>query len=48
VRSLTVNTQASNHRSQRLYLRYGFERNGYDLGVWQAHLSRAGQNSSES
>jgi ribosomal-protein-alanine N-acetyltransferase len=48
VRSLTVNTQASNHRSQRLYLRYGFERNGYDLGVWQAHLSRAEPDSGES
>lgn len=38
VRSITVNTQLSNHRSQRLYERYGFRRNGYDLAVWQAHL----------
>lgn len=38
VRSITVNTQLSNHRSQRLYERYGFQRNGYDLGVWRAAL----------
>lgn len=36
VYSMTVNTQASNHRSQRLYRAYGFRRNGYDLGVWSA------------
>lgn len=34
IRTLTVNTQASNIRSQRLYQRYGFVRNGYDLPVW--------------
>jgi ribosomal-protein-alanine N-acetyltransferase len=32
--SMTVNTQMSNHRSQRLYRHFGFQRNGYDLGVW--------------
>lgn len=32
--AMTVNTQASNHRSQRLYRAFGFRRNGYDLGVW--------------
>ncbi len=41
VRSITVNTQDSNVRSQRLYERYGFERNGFDLPVWQMPLSRA-------
>jgi [ribosomal protein S18]-alanine N-acetyltransferase len=35
VRSLTVNTQQSNIRSQRLYSRYGFLRNGFDLPIWQ-------------
>lgn len=35
VRSITVNTQLSNLKSQRLYERYGFQRNGYDLSVWQ-------------
>lgn len=37
--SITVNTQASNVRSQRLYERYGFQRNGYDLGVWTVQIS---------
>lgn len=32
--SMTVNTQISNHRSQHLYRHFGFQRNGYDLGVW--------------
>ena len=40
VRSMTVNTQASNVRSQRLYTGFGFERNGYDLPVWIAHLDQ--------
>lgn len=35
----TVNTQASNTRSQRLYARFGFERNGYDLPVWVQDVS---------
>lgn len=38
VRHITVNTQASNHRSQRLYTRYNFQRNGYDLPVWITNL----------
>ena len=38
VRGITVNTQASNIRSQQLYQRFGFERNGYDLPVWMAAL----------
>jgi ribosomal-protein-alanine N-acetyltransferase len=35
VRSMTVNTQQSNLRSQRLYTRYGFRRNGFDLPIWE-------------
>lgn len=35
VRSMTVNTQQSNVQSQRLYERYGFRRNGFDLPVWE-------------
>ena len=38
VRSITVNTQASNLHSQRLYRRYDFQRNHYDLQVWLARL----------
>jgi ribosomal protein S18 acetylase RimI-like enzyme len=38
VRAMTVNTQQSNHHSQRLYLRFGFQRNGYDLPVWRRRL----------
>jgi ribosomal protein S18 acetylase RimI-like enzyme len=38
VRSMTVNTQDSNIRSQKLYQRYGFERNGFDLPIWQMTL----------
>jgi len=34
VRSVSVNTQMSNVHSQKLYSRYGFSRNGYDLPVW--------------
>lgn len=36
---MTVNTQASNVRSQRLYQRFGFARNGYDLPVWMFQLT---------
>jgi GNAT superfamily N-acetyltransferase len=36
IRTITVNTQSNNYRSQRLYARYGFVRNGYDLPVWVA------------
>lgn len=39
VRSITVNTQASNIRSQRLYQRYGFRHNGFDLPIWSRELS---------
>ncbi len=38
VYAMTVNTQASNTASQRLYLRYGFRHNGYDLPVWLANI----------
>ncbi len=38
IRGITVNTQSSNIRSQHLYQRFGFERNGYDLPVWMANL----------
>ncbi len=38
IHAMTVNTQASNVRSQRLYARYGFVRNGYDLPVYIADL----------
>lgn len=36
---ITVNTQAGNLRSQRLYRRFGFLRNSYDLPVWSLRLS---------
>lgn len=39
VHSMTVNTQESNERSQRLYVGFGFERTGYDLPVWMVNLS---------
>jgi ribosomal-protein-alanine N-acetyltransferase len=38
IHTMTVNTQASNHRSQRLYHQFGFERNGNDLPVWSMRL----------
>lgn len=38
VHAMTVNTQASNERSQRLYLGFGFERTGYDLPVWMVNF----------
>ncbi len=34
VLAITVNTQDGNIRSQRLYERYHFQRNGYDLPMW--------------
>jgi ribosomal-protein-alanine N-acetyltransferase len=40
ITSVTVNTQASNLRSQRLYRGFGFSRNGYDLPVWSIQLPR--------
>ncbi len=36
--TMTVNTQESNVRSQQLYRRFGFQRNGYDLPVWTINL----------
>jgi ribosomal protein S18 acetylase RimI-like enzyme len=39
VRTVTVNTQESNVRSQRLYEQYGFRRNGYDLPVYTINLT---------
>jgi len=38
IKSVTVNTQNSNQSSQRLYNHYGFERNGFDLAVWQKDI----------
>lgn len=38
IKRMTVNTQRSNWRSQRLYQRYGFQRNGFDLSVWRLSL----------
>jgi ribosomal protein S18 acetylase RimI-like enzyme len=35
---MTVNTQHSNDRSQRLYLRAGFRHNGYNMPVWMAEV----------
>jgi ribosomal-protein-alanine N-acetyltransferase len=36
--SVTVNTQQSNHQSQRLYQRYGFEFTGLNMEVWAITL----------
>ena len=44
VDSITVNTQTSNRNSQRLYQRYGFRRNGFDLPIWLYDLRTAGAN----
>ena len=41
--SLTVNTQADNYRSLRLYRRFGFQRNGDDFTVWSQPLGQAGE-----
>ena len=38
VRLVTVNTQADNHRSLRLYRRLGFDLFGYDVPVWTLAL----------
>lgn len=38
VKGMTVNTQMSNMPSRRLYERYGFIRNGFDLPVWMCAL----------
>jgi ribosomal protein S18 acetylase RimI-like enzyme len=34
VYAMTVNTQSSNSRSLRLYQRFNFQPNGYDLPYW--------------
>lgn len=39
IRSVTVNTQQSNHSSQRLYRNYGFFRSGFDHEVWRKALA---------
>ncbi|NDJ61340.1 MAG: GNAT family N-acetyltransferase [Chloroflexi bacterium] len=39
VGAMTVNTQSTNKRSQRLYERFGFTLNGYDLPVWAAAIN---------
>lgn len=36
--SMTLNTQASNWRSQQLYARYGFRPNGHNLPYWTVTL----------
>jgi ribosomal-protein-alanine N-acetyltransferase len=36
--SMTLNTQASNVQSQRLYRHFGFRPNGYDLPYWSVAL----------
>jgi ribosomal-protein-alanine N-acetyltransferase len=36
--AMTVNTQSGNQVSQRLYMRFGFHHNGYNLPVWMADL----------
>ncbi len=38
VETISVNTQANNLPSQRLYARLGFARNGYDLELWRKTL----------
>ena len=38
IHNMTVNTQAHNLTSQRLYRHFGFRRNGYDPGVWTIPL----------
>jgi len=38
VYAMTVNTQAGNESSQRLYRRLSFRHNGYDLPVWSIQL----------
>ncbi len=40
--TMTVNTQISNLRSQHLYTRFGFQRNGYDLPVWAIQIPASG------
>jgi RimJ/RimL family protein N-acetyltransferase len=35
---MSVNTQAHNLASQRLYRHFGFRRNGYDPPVWSLDI----------
>jgi len=44
IQSMTVNTQMSNERSQHVYHRLGFERNGYDIPVWIMDLNSTRSN----
>lgn len=39
LKELSVNTQLGNQPSQRLYERYGFFRNGYDIEMWRKRLN---------
>lgn len=38
IRTVSVNTQATNMRSQGLYQRFGFVRTGFDLPVWLTEI----------
>ena len=38
INTMTVNTQASNVRSQQLYEKFSFQRTGFDLPVWYIDL----------
>ncbi len=38
VQAISVNTQQSNLRSQKLYQRFGFRRSGFDLPVWTLYM----------
>ena len=38
IHTMSVNTQDSNHQSRRLYQRFGFEPNGFNLPYWFARL----------
>ena len=40
--TITVNTQSRNQTSQRLYQRFGFRHNGYNLQVWMIDLNTDG------
>ena len=42
-REITVNTQRSNLRSQRLYARFGFMRSGKDYPVWHRSFPPSGE-----
>jgi ribosomal-protein-alanine N-acetyltransferase len=38
IHAITVNTQADNHQSQKLYTRYGFEFTGHRVPVWTREI----------